>query len=87
MEWYRKCWKRKKIKKRKLNTAKKKLEVEEKGNKHLDEVKEGSSGTDKLKDWGLSSLIDTNFAGAKNARSSFKGFRKKVRKYCLKKVF
>ncbi|KAF7813668.1 Protein ALWAYS EARLY 3 [Senna tora] len=59
----------------------KKLEHEENANKHLDDVKEASSGTDKGKRLGsVKSKIDTAFASAENARSSFKGFRKTSKK-------
>ncbi|KAI9128525.1 hypothetical protein K1719_000008 [Acacia pycnantha] len=64
----------------------KKLELKENVNKHLDGVKEASSGTDEGDGLDLIKYkIDTNFAGTKSARSSFKSLRKKRKKVLLEK--
>lgn len=63
-----------------------KLEPGENLNKHLDDIKEASSGTDDGKNLSFSkSNIDTDFADAKYARSSYKGSRKKSKKLLFEK--
>lgn len=66
--------------------CRKKFELKGNVNKHLDDVKEASSGTDEDKGLDLIKYkIDTNFAGTKSARSSFKSLRKESRKVLLEK--
>lgn len=66
--------------------SRKKLKIKENVNKHLDGVKEASSGTDEDKGPGfIKDKIDTNFAGTKSARSSFKSLRKKNKELLLDK--
>lgn len=64
----------------------KNLEPEENINKHLNGIKEASSGTDDGKNQSsFKSCFDTDFANAKSARSSYKGLRKKSKKILFEK--
>lgn len=55
-------------------------------NKHLSDIKEASSGTDDGKNLNfIKSKFDTDFADAKNARSCYKGSRKKSKKLLSEK--
>lgn len=61
-------------------------EPEEKINKHLHDIKEASSGTDDGKNQtSIKSNFDTDFADAKNVRSSYKGSSKKSKKLLFEK--
>jgi len=53
-------------------------------NKHLNDIKEASSGTDDGKNF-IKSNFNTDFVDAKNARSSYKGSRTKSKKPLLEK--
>ncbi|KAK7292297.1 hypothetical protein RIF29_08075 [Crotalaria pallida] len=72
--------------KKRLKHYKKNLESEGNLNKHLDDIKEASSGTDDGKKLCFSNFnFDTDFADAKKARSSCKGSRKKSKKLLFEK--
>lgn len=59
----------------------KSLEPQKNTNKHLNDLKEASSGTDDGKNQSsFKSNFDTDFANAKSVRSSYKGPRKKSKK-------
>lgn len=60
------------------------LEPEENLNKHLNDIKEASSGTDDGKNLGfIKSNFDRDFADTKNSRSSYKGSRTRSKKLKL----
>ncbi|KAI4345449.1 hypothetical protein L6164_012572 [Bauhinia variegata] len=64
----------------------KKLELEENVNKHLDDIKEASSGTDDGKRLGfVKSNIETDIADEKITRPDYKGPRKRSKKVTLEK--
>ncbi|XP_027329953.1 protein ALWAYS EARLY 3 isoform X2 [Abrus precatorius] len=64
----------------------KNLEPEENLNKHLNDIKEASSGTDDGKNPSfIKSNFDTDFSYAKNARSSYKGSRKNSKNLQIEK--
>lgn len=64
----------------------KSLEPVEKINKHLNDIKEASSGTDDGKNLSsIQSNFDTDFTNAKSARSSYKSSRKKSKKPLFEK--
>jgi hypothetical protein len=64
----------------------KNLESEENINKHLNDIKEASSGTDDGKNQSsFKSNFDTDFANAKSVRSSHKGPGKKSKKLLFEK--
>ena len=64
----------------------KNLEPEENLNKHLDDIKEASSGTDDGKNLSfIKSNFNTDFADAKNTRPSYKGSKKKSKKRLVEK--
>lgn len=63
-----------------------KNEPEENLNKHLNDIKEASSGTDDGKTLSfIKSNFDPDFADAKNTRSSYKGSRMKSKRLLLEK--
>lgn len=62
----------------------KNLEPDENLNKHLNDIKEASSGTDDGKNLGfIKSNFDRDFADTKNSRSSYKGSRMRSKKLKL----
>lgn len=64
----------------------KNLEPVENINKHMNDIKEASSGTDDGKNQSsIQSNFDTDFTNAKSARSSYKGSRKKSKKLNFEK--
>ncbi|CAJ1941052.1 unnamed protein product [Sphenostylis stenocarpa] len=69
---------------KKIKQYGKNLDPEENLNKHLNDIKEASSGTDDGKIFTKSSL-NTDFEDAKNARPSYKGSRTKSKKPLLDK--
>ncbi|KAG5101318.1 hypothetical protein JHK84_046287 [Glycine max] len=71
---------------KKIKKYGKNFETGENLNKHLNDVKEASSGTDDGKNLSfIKSDFVTDFADAKNARSSYKGSRTKSKKLRLEK--
>ncbi|XP_068463375.1 protein ALWAYS EARLY 3 isoform X1 [Phaseolus vulgaris] len=69
---------------KKIKQYGKNLEPEGNLNKHLNDIKEASSGTDDGKIF-IKSSFNTDFVDAKNARSSYKGSRTKSKKLLLEK--
>jgi len=70
-------------KEKKIKQYGKNLEPEGNLNKHLNDIKEASSGTDDGKNFIKSNFND--FDDAKNARSSYRGSRTKSKKLLLEK--
>ncbi|KAG5023890.1 hypothetical protein JHK85_020232 [Glycine max] len=71
---------------KKIKKDRKNLETGENLNKHLNDIKEASSGTDDGKNLSfIKSNFVTDFADAKNSRSSYKGSRMKSTKLLLEK--
>jgi len=64
-----------------IKNYRKSLEPQKNTNKHLNDIKEASSGTDDGKNQSsFKSNFDTDFANAKSVRSSYKGPRKKSKR-------
>ena len=71
---------------KKIKKYGKNFETGENLNKHLNDIKEASSGTDDGKNLSfIKSNFVTDFADAKNSRSSYKGSRMKSTKLLLEK--
>ena len=79
-------WSGRENQEKKIKKDRKNLETGENLNKHLNDIKEASSGTDDGKNLSfIKSNFVTDFADAKNSRSSYKGSRMKSTKLLLEK--